>query len=431
MRLITVLNRCTKFKRFVFEESGFDEHGRIMVRLRPRKNSRAQCSGCGQLSPTYDTATAARRFEFVPLWGFPVFLVYRMRRVACKGCGRVVVEKVPWSTGKHHLTDIYRCFLARWAKKLSWTEVARSFRTSWDKVYHSVQYVVDYGLTHRRLDQVTALGVDEIQFGKGHHYLTLLYQIDTHRRRLLWMGQKRTKQTLDDGFTELEQEHQRKQEAAGEKEPTSFLGQIAVICSDIWKAYLTVIGNRLPAAVHILDRFHLMQHFSKALDKVRAEETRRLKEEGQDPVLCKSRWCFLKRKENLSDTQDLKLSELLKMNLRTVKAYLLKEDFQRFWDYTYPAWAENFLHRWCFRTMRSTIEPMKDVAKMLRRHQELLLNWFRAHKQFNNGIVEGLNLKWNLTVRKAFGFRTFNALQIASFHQLGDLPEPQFTHEFY
>ena len=134
MRLITVLNRCTKFKRFVFEESRFDEHGRIMVSLRPRKNSRAACSGCGQLSPTYDTATDARLFEFVPLWGFPVFLVYRMRRVACKGCSRVVVEKVPWSTGKHHLTDIYRCFLAQWAKKLSWAEVARSFRTSWDNV---------------------------------------------------------------------------------------------------------------------------------------------------------------------------------------------------------------------------------------------------------------------------------------------------------
>ena len=79
--------------------------------------------------------------------------------------------------------------------------------------------------------------------------------------------------------------------------------------------------------------------------------------------------------------------------------------------------------------MRSNIEPMKDIARMLRRHQELILNWFRAKKQFNNGIVEGMNLKWNLTVRKAFGFRTFKALQIASFHQLGDLPEPQFTHE--
>ena len=90
--------------------------------------------------------------------------------------------------------------------------------------------------------------------------------------------------------------------------------------------------------------------------------------------------------------QGLKLSELLEMNLRTVRAYLLKEDFQRFWNYTYPAWAEKFLDRWCFRTMRSNIEPMKNIAKMLRRHRELILNWFRANKQFNNGIVEGLNL---------------------------------------
>jgi len=431
MRLITVLNQCTQFKRFVFEESRLDEHGRIMVSLRSRKNSKGECSGCGQWSPTYDTATDARRFEFIPLWGFPVFLVYRMRRVECKACRRVVVEKVPWSTGKHPLTDIYRCFLAQWAKKRSWTEVARSFRTRWDQVYHSVKYVVEYGIAHRRLDQVTALGVDEVQYRKGHHFLTLVYPIDTHCRRRLWMGEKRTKKTLDDGFTEREQEHQRKQQAAGVEQPTRFLDPITVICSDIWKAYLTVIGQRLPAAVHILDRFHLMQHFCKALDKVRAEEARRLKTEGKDPVLSKSRWCFLKRKENLTDTQALKRSELLTMNLRTVKAYLLKEDFQRFWNYTHPAWAEKFLQRWCCRTMRSQIEPMKDIAKMLRRHQELILNGFRAKKQFNNGIVEGLNLKWNLTVRKAFGFRTFNALQMASFHQLGDLPEPPFTHEFY
>jgi transposase len=431
MRVITVLNQCTEFKRFVFEGSRLDEHGRILVSLRPRKNSKAECSGCGQLSPTYDTAAEPRLFEFVPLWGFSVYLSYRMRRVSCHACDRVVVEKVPWSTGKHHLSDIYRCFLARWARKLSWTEVARSFRSSWDQVYHSVQYVVEYGLAHRRLDQVTALGVDEVQFGKGHQYLTLLYQIDTHRRRLLWMGEKRTKKTLDDGFTALEQEHRGKQEAAGVEKPTRFLDGIAVICSDIWKAYLTVIAKRLPTAVHILDRFHIMQHFSKALDKVRAEEARRLKEEGLDPVLTKSRWCFLKRTENLTEKQGLKLSELLQMNLRTVKAYLLKEDFQRFWDYTYPAWADRFLHRWCFRTMRSKIDPMKKIAQMLRRHEVLILNWFRAKKRFNNGIVEGLNLKWNLTVRKAFGFRTFNALQIASFHQLGDLPEPPSTHEFY
>ena len=430
MRIITVLRRCTQFKRFVFMGSHVDERDRLIVEVRPRKNSKAECSDCGRLRPTYDTARAPRQFEFVPVWGFSVFLCYRMRRVQCRACG-VVVEKVPWSTGKHHLTDIYRCFLAAWARKLSWKEVARSFRTSWDHVYHAVQYVVEYGLAHRSLDQVTALGVDEIQFGHGQRYLTLLYQIDVHCRRLLWMGEERTKKTLKQGLAELETEHLLKQVADGVEAPVSFLGGIAVICSDIWKAYISVIRDWLPRTVHILDRFHIMQQFSKALDKVRAQEARRLKGAGQDPVLSKSRWCFLKRKENLTEAQGVKLSELVRMNLRTVKAYLLKEDFQRFWDYTYPAWAARFLHRWCFRAMRSKIEPIKNVTRMLRRHEPLILNWFRARKQFNNGIVEGLNLKWNLTVRKAFGFRTFGALQVACFHQLGDLPLPPTTHEFY
>jgi transposase len=211
----------------------------------------------------------------------------------------------------------------------------------------------------------------------------------------------------------------------------SLFDQIQYVCSDMWKAYLNVIGKRLKSAVHILDRFHIMQHFGKALDKVRASEARRLRDEGHDPVLCKTRFCFLKRKENLTEKQSGRLSELLKMNLRTVKAYLLKEDFQRFWEYVHPTWAGKFLDRWCNSAMKSRIDPMKDIAKMLRSHRELILNWFRAKKRFNSGIVEGLNLKWNLTVRKSFGFRTSEALKTASYHQLGDLPEPELTHRFY
>jgi len=136
-------------------------------------------------------------------------------------------------------------------------------------------------------------------------------------------------------------------------------------------------------------------------------------------------------KHHLTEKQSGRLSELLKMNLRTVKAYLLKENFQRFWEYVRPTWAGKFLDRWCNSAMKSRIDPMKDIAKMLRSHRELILNWFRAKKRFNSGIVEGLNLKWNLTVRKSFGFRTPEALKTASYHQLGDLPEPEFTHRFY
>jgi len=431
MRIVTILNRCTKFKRFVFESARFDQKNRIMVFVKPRKNSKPRCGDCGLPGAKYDTATTPRLFEFIPIWGFAVFFVYYMRRVSCKHCGKVIVERVPWSNGKHHLTNVYRCFLAHWAKKLSWQQVAESFNTSWEKVYASVQYVVNYGLEHRNLDGITAIGVDEIQYRSGHKYLTLVYQIDHHCRRLLWLGKKRTRKTLNDGLTELEQEYRRKHIAAGQEAPSSFLDQIKFVCSDMWKAYLHVIRKRLKSGVNIIDRFHIMQHFGKALDKVRAAEAKRLKQEGEEPVLCKSRFCFLKRKENLTARQHGKLSELVKMNLRTVRAYLMKEDFQRFWAYKHPAWAGKFLDRWCERAMKSRIDPMKNIARMLRSHRELILNWFRAKKRFNSGIVEGLNRKWNLTVRKSFGFRTHEALKIASFHQLGELPEPTFAHKFY
>jgi len=113
-----------------------------------------------------------------------------------------------------------------------------------------------------------------------------------------------------------------------------------------------------------------------------------------------------------------------------VRSYLLKEDFQFFWAYASPYWAGQFLDKWCRRTMQSQIEPMKKVARMLRGHRKLLLNWFRAKGQLSSGSVEGLNTKAKLTIRKAFGFRTYHAIEKALYHTLGDLPEPEITHRF-
>src|SRR5512135_3045143 len=124
--------------------------------------------------------------------------------------------------------------------------------------------------------------------------------------------------------------------------------------------------------------FHIMQAMNKAIAEVRAEEARRLKRDGYEPVLKHARWCLLKRRENLTRKQTVKLAELVKYNLRSVRSNLLREDFQRFWTYQYPGWARRFLREWCTRTMRSKIEPMKKVARMLRGHEELILNWFKA-----------------------------------------------------
>jgi len=416
MRVETLLNQVQKLTCFVYQEVRLikKEHTLALeVLIVPRKNSRPICSGCGRRCPGYDRQSQ-RRFEFVPLWGIPVYFLYRMRRVQCTRCG-VKVESIPWADGKETLTTAMMQFLADWAKKLSWEETARSFHTSWHQVFRSVKYVVEWGLKHQNLSSIDSIGVDEIAWKKGHHYLTLVYQIDSHCPRLLWIGQKRTTKTLLRFFRFFGKANTAK---------------LKHVCSDMWKPYLKVIKKKAPLAIHILDRFHIVAMLNKAIDEVRAGEHRQMKKDGYEPILKNSRWALLKRKENLTDKQEANLNTLLQYNLKSVRAYLLKEDFHGFWTYVSAAWAGKFLDRWCTRVMRSKIEPMKKVAKTIRRHKPLILNWFRAKKMFSSGIVEGLNNKAKVATRKAYGFRTFHCLKMALYHQLGKLPEPPRAHIF-
>ncbi len=417
MQLKTILNRVQKFNSFVYGTIRWTEGAgepTIEAELRPRTNSRPICVNCGRKGPGYDRLPR-RRFEFVPMWGIKVFFLYAPRRVECASCG-IGVERMPWSEGKHRLTQTYAWFLAGWARRLSWKEVAEAFRTTWDHVFCSVEMAVSWGRMHRDLSGIEAIGVDEIQWQRGHRYLTLVYQIDDSCRRLLWIGNKRRVKTLLGFFRWFGKAR---------------TAELRYICSDMWKPYLKVIAKKAGHAIHILDRFHIMAQMSKALDKVRAQETKALKDQGYEPVLTKSRWLLLKRPENLSDKQETKLAELLQYSLKSIRSYLLKEEFQLFWSYTSPYWAGQFLDKWCTKTMRSRIEPMKDIARSLRKHRPLLLNWFRAKGQFSTGIVEGFNNKAKLTTRKAYGFRTYHAAEIALYHALGALPTPKVTHEFF
>ena len=416
MRIKTILNRIQKHPGFVYSGIMVVETNRglaIQVAIRPRKGSKPVCSGCQKREAGYDT-TSSRRFEFVPLWGIRVFFHYAMRRVACPRCG-VKVEAVPWAQGKCRLTHVYTWFLARWAKRLSWSETAEVFQTSWDTVFRSVSMAVAWGRAHLQLDHVTAIGVDEILWKRGHRYLTVVYQIDAHCKRLLWVGPDRKVKTLLAFFHWF---------GAGRS------ARLRFVCSDMWRPYLRTIAKKASQALHVLDRFHIVANMNKALDRVRASEARQLKADGHSPVLKGARWCLLKRPSNRTAHQDFKLAELLKYNLKTVRAYLLKEDFAFFWNYLSPFWAGRFLDNWCARAMRSKIDPMKKMAATLRKHRPLLLNWFRAKKTISAGAVEGFNNKAKLTFRRAYGFKSLVAVEIALYHSLGALPELKMTHRF-
>ncbi len=246
----------------------------LEVEMRPRANGHPICSGCGEKAPGYDQSRTPRRFEFVPMWMICVIFLDCMRRVNCPTCG-VKVERVPWAEGKSPLTTEYKWFLARWARRMSWKEVSEAFRVSWDSVYTAVKQAVSWGLEHRDLEGIEAIGVDEVQWHKGHQYQTVVYQLDEGRKRLLWIGLDRKSKTLLRFFRFLGKER-----TAG----------LHFICSDMWRAYLKVIAKKAPQAVHVLDRFHIMQKMSKALDKVRAAEVKQLKADGYEPVLKGARW---------------------------------------------------------------------------------------------------------------------------------------------
>jgi transposase len=415
MQLKTILNAIEKHKSFVYSEarwSASPDGREIEFEVQPRSNSRPVCSGCQQQRPGYDRQRA-RRFEYVPLWSIPVFLVYALRRVNCPECG-IVVERVPWASGKNRQTNSYRIFLATWAKRLSWQEVARVFGTSWDSVFRAVRWVVQWGIVHQDLSSIASIGIDEIQYRRGHKYLTLVYQLDDGAKRLLYVARDRTEASLNGFFNILSD---------------ATIQGIQFACTDMLPAYLKVLRQRASQALNILDRFHIMKKFGEALDKVRAEESRQLKTDGYEEILKNSRWCLLKRRANLTKKQVVKLRELLKYNLSSVKAYLMREDFNRFWTYRSATWAGKFLREWCQRANRSRIEPMQKLAATLTKHEPLLLNWFES-QGLSSGIVEGFNNKDKLTMRKAYGFKEFETIQIALFHQLGKLPEPKTTHRF-
>ncbi len=418
MRIQSILRKVHPLQGFVYGTAALHSirsSRRLEVKIKPREGSRPYCSGCGTKSPGYDTLSE-RRFDFVPLWGIAVILLYAMRRVDCRKCG-VQVEMVPWATGKSPTTHAYAWFLASWAKVLSWKEAARRFGTSWDTVFRAVEQAVRWGLEHRSLDGIRCIGVDELAWKKGQKYLTLVYQIDNGCRRLLHIVKNRTAQSFNGFFDMLGEERTR---------------SISFVASDMWKAFLKVVRARCqPHTLHVLDRFHVMQLMSKAVDETRRQEMRTLRAAGRGVVLTKTRWMLLKRPKNLTRKERVRLRDLLSINLRTVRAYLLKEQFQHFWTYRSLGGAERFLDQWTRTAMRSRLEPFKKFARTLRNHRDVLLNWFLARNQFAAGATEGFNNKARVTTRKAYGFRTYEHAEIALYHALGGLPEPSWlTHRF-
>src|SRR5262249_48364261 len=248
LQLKKVLNRVHPLKGFVYADLRLVEGKRapyIEATVQERRGAKATCSGGGTKGTCYDHLHQ-RPFLFVPLLGLMVVLLYCPRRVDCKTCGPRV-EVIPWAHGKSWLTTAMMCFLATWARRLSWRDVGCAFGVSWDNVRESVTWVGEYGLAHRDLSGITARGGGEICYRVGRKFLTLVYQIDQGCRRLLWIGVDRKERTLKSFF-----------EWFGKRRSAA----LRFVCSDMWRPYINVVRRHAGEALHVLDRFHIVMNLN-------------------------------------------------------------------------------------------------------------------------------------------------------------------------
>jgi len=366
-----------------------------------------RCSQCRGLCSRTHGRLKTRTWRDLSLRDRVMKLSYQPFRVSCPRCQKVKVEKVPWAEPWSRVTVSLAAAVALLARKLNWLEVARHFQLDWKTVVQIVQRVVAEGLKQRRWKALHIIGVDEVSRKRGHRYLTLVYDLERHR--LIWIGEDRKKETLDAFFRWLNPRRAR---------------SIHSVCCDMWAPYAKSIQEHVAQATLVFDRFHLVRHLLDAVDEVRRSEVRRLSRSQKD-LIKGTRFILLKNPWNLTDAQRDSLLNLTRINLRLVRAYLLKEDFQLFWHYKRPFYAERFLRRWLWKASHSRLEPMKKFARLVRSHMDGILAWTRL--RISNGALEGLNNKVKLVSHRAFGFRTIAHYIAAIYHVCADLPMPDFA----
>jgi transposase len=261
---------------------------------------------------------------------------------------------------------------------------------------------VQRGLKARKWKPLRVIGIDEVSRSKGQRYLTLVY--DLERGRLVWAGEGRDTETMKKFFVWL-----------GPRRGRS----IQVVSCDMWKPYLNATEENLPQATIVFDRFHVVQHLNRAVDDVRRATWRELQGD-EKKAFKRTRWLWLKNPWNLLRKERRRLSTLCRKNLPIVRAYYLKEAFQRFWDYLSEGWARPYLRQWLWWASHCRLEPFKRFARMIRNHLEGIFAWTRL--RVSNGALEGMNNKVKVVSHRAYGYRKVDTYIDAIWHCCGGLP---------
>jgi transposase len=359
---------------------------RVEIQLEHAPGQPVCCPQCAQPRPLKDHAPQ-RSWRHLDTMQFETVLTARVPRSNCPDCG-VKTITIPWAAPHGRFTLMFEAFAIRLLQAASSIEQARLLLgLSWGAVQSIMTSAVERGLITRDLEEIQHVGLDEKSFGQGQDYVSILTDLDG--RRVLEVAPGRDGNAANQLWETLTWD---------QKE------QVEAVAMDMWPAYENSVDAHVPDADIVHDRFHLSKHLNEAVDQVRRAEHKALMKEGDD-TLKGTRQLWLYNLENLSEQKRAEFEQLKDAQLKTSRAWAIREQFRWFWECSSQRQGERFFEQWYGWASRCRLKPMQKVARMLRRRVDHILTWF-AHR-ITNSLSEGFNSVIQTLKANARGFRNF------------------------
>lgn len=391
--------KVLRIQRFTFKNYGRELH----LGVKPYKNG-CLCPQCERRCEIVRVMPTERCWRDIRICGITVFFYYQPREIVCSTHGRAQ-EQIPWAAPNAQVTYRLEYVMLVYAQLMTAKAAANLLGLPPATFSDILHRTIDRIRSDHRIRGLRKIGIDEISYHKGKKYATLVYDLDT--ARVVWVGKGKGSAAINRFFKTKLSDYQRK--------------QIRWATCDMSRAYITAVKEHCPNATLVLDRFHIVKALNAAVDAVRKEEWNKVsRQEGR--VLKGLRWLLFAHSSNRTKSDTRVLNQLKKGNHRIYRAWVLKDEFEQFWGYTYLGSARTFAKKWMSAALRSRLQPMLAFVKMLRSHFEDIISYLESH--ITNAIGEGVNRIVKIVKNRASGFYNLDSFADMIYLTVGDLDIP-------
>ncbi len=386
-------------KPWVVESVNLKESEKLLeIRLDFPKGSVFPCPVCGSDCKAYDTSE--KRWRHFNFFEHECHLIARVPRIQCEKDGVSAVD-VPWARERSGFTLLYEALLMMLAGQMPILGASRLTGVTDDRIWRVAEHYVGEAREYADYSETTRIGIDETSIRRGHTYVTTVVDLD--EKKVVYVTEGKGGETIE-SFVHDFMDH------------SGDIDNLTDISMDMSPAFISGADENLPHVGITFDRFHVMKIVNDAVDKVRRAES------ATTFHLKKLRYVFLKNRSNLTASQRKSLDNLEsmpKLNLKTMRAFHMRENFQEIYRETDRILFARGLSRWYFWATHSKLPPMIEAARTIKRHWNGVLRWFDS--RINNGIVEGMNGLIQGAKARARGYRTMKNFTTIIYLLLGKL----------